>query len=227
MKRGIRRLAVLSIIQVLKSAAGVFSWTSTSPSGISINSIIRQKCSVLNAKAGSFFNQVPGDNSDEFDDNNDGKPKLRPEDFFLRGEDARKGFGKPPASIQKDSASNKPYIGIGPPSANDVTKPEYDKNGYTLYTDEKTGEKSRVFDALVEYPCKFTLKIVGANDGTFVEDMLVIVQSTCEVEDSIDHSVKINGRWTSVTVHAPVANAEMLYQLYENVDRDPRVRFKF
>jgi len=31
----------------------------------------------------------------------------------------------------------------------------------------------------------------------------------------------------SVTVHAPVESAEMLYSLYENVDKDPRVKFKF
>ena len=30
-----------------------------------------------------------------------------------------------------------------------------------------------------------------------------------------------------MTVHAPVKNADMLYSLYENVDKDPRVKFKF
>jgi putative lipoic acid-binding regulatory protein len=69
----------------------------------------------------------------------------------------------------------------------------------------------------------------GAYDETFVKDMLVIVQTTCKVEDMdmIDHSVKINGKWTSVTVQAPIASTEMLYQLYKNVDQDSRVRFKF
>jgi hypothetical protein len=28
-------------------------------------------------------------------------------------------------------------------------------------------------------------------------------------------------------VHAPVENADMLYALYENVDKNPRVKFKF
>lgn len=143
------------------------------------------------------------------------------------------GFGKPQqqqASVQRDAATNKPYIGIGPPPPrrNDVTKPEYDEQGYTLYADEQTGERSRVFEALVDYPCDFTLKIVGAQDATFVSDMVAIVARTCETtESAIQHSTKHNGKWTSVTVQAPVQNAEMLYQLYANIDEDPRVKFKF
>jgi putative lipoic acid-binding regulatory protein len=129
----------------------------------------------------------------------------------------------------RDGANKKPYVAIGP-VLNDVTKPEYDDQGYTLYADETTGKRSRVFEALVDYPCLFTIKIVGAHEGGFLPDMLSIVAATCNQDmdvDDIQHSVKRNGKWTSITVHAPVANAAMLYQLYENIDKDPRVRFKF
>jgi putative lipoic acid-binding regulatory protein len=129
----------------------------------------------------------------------------------------------------RDGASKKPYVAIGP-VLNDVTKPEYDDQGYTLYADETTGKRSRVFEALVDYPCLFTIKIVGAHEGGFLPDMLSIVAATCHKDldvDEIQHSVKRNGKWTSITVQAPVANAAMLYQLYENIDKDPRVRFKF
>lgn len=132
---------------------------------------------------------------------------------------------------KKEEQSQKPYVGIGTPDKplNDVTRPEYDDQGYTLYADEETGEKSRVFEALVEYPCEFTMKIVGANEGTFVAEILQVVAESCEVSDvgDIRHSTRTMGKWTSVTVEAPVQSAEMLYQLYENVDRDPRVKFKF
>lgn len=157
------------------------------------------------------------------------------------------------AARQKDPITRKPFVGIGPSSLNDVTKPEYDDQGYTLYVDERTGSKARVFEALVDYPCLFTLKIVGANDATFVQDVLQIVASTCEVmaattdndekelsessltsssstadiNQMIEHTIKYNGKWASITVQAPVQSAQMLYQLYENVDRDPRVKFKF
>ena len=139
------------------------------------------------------------------------------------------GFGKPSPAL----STVKSYIGVGPPDkpkkpVNDVTKPEYDDQGYTLYQDEQTGEKSRVFEALVDYPCTFTMKIVGANEGAFVEEMVDVVATSCNVDtDQVPYTTKQMGKWTSVTVQAPVENAEMLYSLYENIDRDPRVKFKF
>ena len=123
--------------------------------------------------------------------------------------------------------SKKPFIGIGKP-LNDINSPEYDDQGYTLYADEQTGEKSRVFEALVEYPSIFKLKIIGLNQSSFRQEMVQIVAESCLVEaETIQYTERVSGKWLSVTVHAPVQNAEMLYTLYENVDKDPRVKFKF
>lgn len=154
------------------------------------------------------------------------------------------GFGKPKEGAtapskktggKKSTSGPKPipitpYVAIGTPDqpVNDPTKPERDDQGYTLYTDTKTGEKSRVFEALVDYPSIFTMKIVGANEGTFVPEMVALVAEACETDiTNIKHSAKVLGKWVSVTVKAPVENAEMLYSLYEKVDLDPRVKFKF
>lgn len=123
------------------------------------------------------------------------------------------------------------FVGIGMP-LNDVNKPEYDADGYTLYADEVTGEKRRVFEALVEYPSVFKMKIVGS-DGVeeqdeFAPSIVKVVAESCGVDISaIQHSIRKNGKWISVTVHAPVQNADMLYSLYQRVDMDPRVKFKF
>lgn len=142
------------------------------------------------------------------------------------------GFGKSatkgPQIINTVSSSSKSsFVGIGKP-LNDVNNPEYDDQGYTLYANEETGEKQRVFEALIDYPCEFKLKIIGLNEGTFAQEMVQVVADCCEVECSnVKYTERKNGKWTSVTVFAPVANAEMLYTLYENVDRDPRVKFKF
>jgi putative lipoic acid-binding regulatory protein len=158
------------------------------------------------------------------------------------------GFGKPKAADSKKTGGSKsgsksgsgakrttskpvsPYVAIGTPDQpiNDPTKPERDDQGYTLYTDTQTGEKSRVFEALVDYPSIFTMKIVGANEGTFVSDIVALVSEACETEvTNVKHSTKVMGKWVSVTVKAPVQSAEMLYSLYEKVDLDPRVKFKF
>jgi putative lipoic acid-binding regulatory protein len=143
------------------------------------------------------------------------------------------GFGKsisqqgPKLINTSNTPGKKSFVGIGKP-LNDINNPEYDDQGYTLYADEETGKKQRVFEALIEYPCEFKLKIIGLNEGTFAEEMVQVVADCCNVQsDSVKFTERQNGKWTSVTVFAPVENAEMLYTLYENVDRDPRVKFKF
>ena len=136
------------------------------------------------------------------------------------------GFAKIPPQKKK----NEKYTALGPPDKriNDPTNPEVDDQGYTLHTNEETGEKKRVFEALVDYPCLFKIKIVGANEGAFVSEMVAMVAESCEVTpDKVMHSSKVNGKWISVTVDAPVQSAEMLYLVYETIDRDPRVKFKF
>jgi len=151
------------------------------------------------------------------------------------------GFGKPKKGVssskktggknsQRKSKPISPYLAIGPPDQpiNDPSKPERDDQGYTIYTDTRTGEKSRVFEALVDYPSIFTMKIVGANEGAFVADIVALVAEACETEvTEVKHSTKVIGKWVSVTVKAPVESADMLYSLYEKVDLDPRVKFKF
>lgn len=192
----------------------------------------------MSKPAGSFFNQVPEEDDDDDSDEKVKEPPQMPlsTDFekkaaLLLGQRMKaEAGGKSSAAGTGFGQPKKPYVALGPPDRkiNDVTKPEYDKDGYTLYEDEKTGEKSRVFEALVEYPCKFTMKIVGAKEGTFVQDVVQTVAESCKVTpDEVPFSTREMGKWTSVTVEAPVESAEMLYLLYENVDKDPRVKFKF
>lgn len=74
------------------------------------------------------------------------------------------------------------------------------------------------------------MKIVGKDDEqeSFGPEMVSIVAKSCGVDESmVKHTKRKNGKWTSVTVHAPVKNADMLYGLYNDVDKDPRVKFKF
>lgn len=190
-------------------------------------------------KAGTFFNPIP----DNKDDNDNGDAK---EDASLSLEPNNGAASAGSVEFMQETTTTssytfaellavntiqppnqKPFVGLGPP-LNDVTKPEYDQDGYTLYADERTGERSRVFEALVEYPTEFMIKIVGPNSGTFVADMVETVAESCRVTAAqIKHSVRQNGKWTSVTVTAPVQSAQMLYDLYKQIDLDPRVKFKF
>ena len=199
------------------------------------------------ARAGTFFNQVGPNDDDDRDTDDDGEADdadpasssaTLPDLLRLRQRAPQNQSPRPAVvpAVQGFAAqriqplgNNKPFVGIGPP-LNDVTAPEYDDQGYTLYADELTGKKSRVFEALVEYPCDFTLKIVGANEGDFVTEMLALVAASCRVPVNAlegKWTSRLSGKWTSITVQAPVQSADMLYALYEDVDRDPRVKFKF
>lgn len=133
------------------------------------------------------------------------------------------------SSIIKDS-NNGSFVGIGK-QLNDIRNPEYDENGYTLYADETTGVKRRVFEALVEYPSVFKVKIIGRDEideSKFAPEMVNLVAKNCGVDISmVHHTERKAGKWTSVTIHAPVRDADMLYALYACVDKDPRVKFKF
>jgi putative lipoic acid-binding regulatory protein len=213
-----------------------------------------QRCSPLNmappeGPAGSFFHQVPDDDDkDKIDvpeDVDDAfsellkkrkKPSRASNPSTIDGvpTSSATGFGK-----AKPTKSSKPYVAIGPkgiepekpsndPPINDPTKPEFDDQGYTLYTDKETGEKARVFEALLDYPCEFTMKIVGANEGSFVSEIVALVAEACGTEsENLKHTTRSVGKWTSVSCICPVKSSEMLYSLYEKVDLDPRVKFKF
>lgn len=82
----------------------------------------------------------------------------------------------------------------------------------------------KVFDSLVTYPNIFTLKIIGQNTPDFQPSMLAIINTISDVKSS---STKENGKWLSITVNVLVENSDNLYKIYEEVDKDPRVKFKF
>ncbi|KAL7481838.1 hypothetical protein ACHAW6_007517 [Cyclotella cf. meneghiniana] len=210
--------------------------------------------------AGSFFNVVPPKSNSAPDQNEDftigvandfPSPSFDGDDVEMFKEIIQrtklsrsgggKGFSRTTVTSEHVSSSiiqttstdatgkQQTFVGIGKP-LNDIQNPEYDENGYTLYADETTGEKKRVFEALVEYPSVFKMKIVGQDDEneSFASEIVHLVAESCGVEISmVKHTKRKNGKWTSVTVHAPVKSADMLYALYENVDKNPRVKFKF
>ena len=106
-----------------------------------------------------------------------------------------------------------------------------DSSGYTLYTDFKSGKQSRVFDALISYPSTFKMKIVGKNEALFQSDMLHLINNHCRENGGgkgvLSTTNRVNGKWLAITVEVEVTSSEMLYSLYEVIDKDPRVKYKF
>ena len=74
---------------------------------------------------------------------------------------------------------------------------------------------AKVFEKLVDYPCEFTIKVIGFDDETFSADMVRYIAGVVDKPaDSIEFSKNDSKQktYTSVTIKAPVASAEELYQ---------------
>jgi putative lipoic acid-binding regulatory protein len=93
---------------------------------------------------------------------------------------------------------------------------------------EETKGVSRAFDDLVAYPCTFQVKVIGANEGTFVTDVLGLVGGVTGVAPKkLPFKVRVTAseKYVSVSVDAPVADAAMLRDVYGAIDGDPRIKF--
>ena len=91
--------------------------------------------------------------------------------------------------------------------------------------EEKHGAK--VFEKLVEYPCEFTIKVIGKHEDSFAGDMVGYISKTVDVApEKIKFTTTPSGKgtYTSVTIEAPVASADQLYECYAVLRNDPRVR---
>ncbi|KAK1869717.1 hypothetical protein I4F81_012184 [Pyropia yezoensis] len=88
----------------------------------------------------------------------------------------------------------------------------------------------RVIDQLVDFPSVFTFKVVGHRQGDFVTDITDLVAGVTGVtREDVRVSVRDtpNGKWRSITLKAPCNTADNVYAVYDALDRDPRVLFKF
>ena len=86
---------------------------------------------------------------------------------------------------------------------------------------------AKVFEKLVEYPCEFTIKVIGFDDETFAADMCRYIAGVVDKPaESIAFSKNDSKQktYTSVTIKAPVASADELYQCYAVLRQDPRVK---
>ena len=92
---------------------------------------------------------------------------------------------------------------------------------------ERENDGAKVFEKLVDYPCEFTIKVIGFDDETFSADM---VKSMAGVVDKPAESIAFSKNdskqktYTSVTIKAPVASAKELYECYAVLRQDPRVK---
>jgi uncharacterized protein len=84
---------------------------------------------------------------------------------------------------------------------------------------ERSPEPKRPLDELVDFPCVFTFKVVGLNEGDFLDDICVSVAGALKTATQhLKTSFRDRGKYRSITLRAPVNNAKQIYDVYAAID---------
>ncbi len=84
---------------------------------------------------------------------------------------------------------------------------------------------ARSDDTLLEFPCPFPVKIMGANEPDFAEHALALVSQHVDdvLEKDIESRVSRNGRFVAVTVHIQARSKAQLDAIYRSLSASDRV----
>ena len=87
-------------------------------------------------------------------------------------------------------------------------------------------DSHRVFDSL-DFPCNFKMKVIGVMDDTFVDSIVKNISKVIPIPPSntMDHSIVMKGKFASVTINPHFDNAKQIYDCYEVLKSDTRVKF--
>ena len=80
--------------------------------------------------------------------------------------------------------------------------------------------------SLIEYPCRFPIKVMGLHVVGFTEAMTHIAQQFdpgCEAH-TIEHRPSKAGNYLGLTLHVWVSNREQLDELYRTLSSHPMVK---
>tara|TARA_A100001035_G_C27673017_1_gene449289 strand:+ start:277 stop:720 length:444 start_codon:yes stop_codon:yes gene_type:complete len=101
---------------------------------------------------------------------------------------------------------------------------EIQNNGKDQFGEDR--EKKFDFNDL-EFPCEFTLKVIGLDEPGFLDDILALSKSVSEQSAEVKHATKkgSKGNYLSVTVTPVFTGGEQIYTLYEKLHSDTRVKF--
>lgn len=86
-------------------------------------------------------------------------------------------------------------------------------------------EREKAF-ADIKFPSRFTIKIIGRKDDTFLTDILGTVEKVVKLpSDTYKVTTKDTGKYLSITVSPVVQSVIQIYSIYEVVSKDPRVQY--
>lgn len=124
------------------------------------------------------------------------------------------------AAMFKENGGEKPM-----PSIYELAKQQELKDLMQQY---KNNIDRRVFDDVIQFPCEFLVKIIGVNDATFLDDTLAVV-SKCvdQTPSAIKCSTKVTsgGKYLSISLSPVFTQSSQIYEAYDLISRDARVKF--
>lgn len=79
--------------------------------------------------------------------------------------------------------------------------------------------------SLIEFPCKFRIKVMGANADNFLETVAALVSNFDEsvTPDTIDQRPSSSGKYLGLTCEVFVNNQEELDEVYRTLSTHPMV----
>ena len=83
------------------------------------------------------------------------------------------------------------------------------------------------FKNIQEYPFDLDIKVIGNNEGPFVQDIVQLAAENTGMDvDDIKVRWRDNGKYRAITLRLHFENSDQVYATYAAMDRDPRVKFK-
>lgn len=101
-------------------------------------------------------------------------------------------------------------------------------NDYKKLQDQYDSGERRVLDDTVDFPCEFTIKIIGVNEKSFAPDVVNTVSvATGIIPEAMKVSVRETSgkKYVSITLVATYASADEVYAAYQCISKDTRVKY--
>jgi putative lipoic acid-binding regulatory protein len=97
-----------------------------------------------------------------------------------------------------------------------------------LSEQEYKDKKGQVFEDKLTFPCSFMIKIIGENEPSFVADTMGTVAEVLATQPAkVPMKLKetSGGKYVSVSITPKFETSAQIYSIYENLRKDPRVKF--
>ncbi|MAZ66977.1 MAG: hypothetical protein CMF25_07685 [Kangiellaceae bacterium] len=77
---------------------------------------------------------------------------------------------------------------------------------------------------MLEFPCRYPLKVMGHNEAEFINLAMEIIQMHCPGDYSPTTSTSRTGKYVSLTVHIHLKEPEQLERVYQQLSSHPKVK---